>query len=323
MQDNKKAIGYYIGHIVDQDICYRASSGGIGTAIVKYLFSFPEYKTSVTFYFDEENCRYIPKLIYQASDINICGSIYQDIDLVGFIRQHLSEISGGIVLTCLPCQVNAIRALLEKHNIPNFIISFVCSGQTTLEGTYCYYRFLGIKKENIKKMQYRGNGWPSGIQIFLKDGTEINRDNYSEPWSLIHRSVLFRPKRCFFCKKDTSYASDISLADPWLDEYIAHDKIGNTMFLVNTNLGQRILLDMSSKNIINTVRSSWELYCKAQAPNVNKEIYVYNKQNFLRMEQKIVENRIYHRVFSLTPFNMKIHLYLMRILDKIYMKRYE
>ena len=142
-------------------------------------------------------------------------------------------------------------------------------------------------------------------------------------WLLIHRSVLFRPKRCFFCKKDTSYASDISLADPWLDEYIAHDKIGNTMFLVNTNLGQRILLDMSSKNIINTVRSSWELYCKAQAPNVNKEIYVYNKQNFLRMEQKIVENRIYHRVFSLTPFNMKIHLYLMRILDKIYMKRYE
>lgn len=38
MQDNKKAIGYYIGHIVDQDIRYRASSGGIGTAIVKYLF---------------------------------------------------------------------------------------------------------------------------------------------------------------------------------------------------------------------------------------------------------------------------------------------
>lgn len=323
MQENKKAIEYYIGHAVDQEIRYHASSGGVGTAVIKYLLSLPEYKTSVTFHFDEENCRYIPKLVYKVSDINICGSIYQDIDLINFMRQHLNEIKGGIVMTCLPCQVNAIRALLNKNNITNFIISFVCSGQTTLEGTYCYYRFLGIKKENVRKMQYRGNGWPSGIQILLKDGTKIYRENHSEPWSLIHRSSLFRPKKCFFCKKDTSYNSDISLADPWLDEYISHDKVGNTMFLVNTKFGQQILSNMLVNNIIVFQRSSCDLYIKAQWPNVRKKIYVCNKQKFLRMEQKFAENRIYRHIFSMTPFNMKMHLFFMRVLDKICMKIYE
>lgn len=317
MQDNKKAIGYYIGHAIDQDIRYRASSGGVGTAIVKYLFSFPEYQTSVTFYFDEENCCYIPKLIHQASDINICGSIYQDIDLVHFIRQHLSEIRGGIVLTCLPCQVSAIRTLLDRHRIPNFIISFVCSGQTTLEGTYCYYRFLGVKKENIKKMQYRGNGWPSGIQILLKDGAEIYRDNYSEPWSLIHRSALFRPKRCFLCKKDTSYASDISLADPWLDEYRENDKIGYTMFLVNTKRGFSLIQEMENKSILQLKISSVQDYMIAQGHTVAAKVKALQERKFNHILSIMGGNVVYKKIVTLSPCMLKLHMILIRNIHKI------
>ena len=43
----------------------------------------------------------------------------------------------------------AVRQLLSKANIKNFILSYCCSGQTTIEGTWKYYELLGIKKEDV------------------------------------------------------------------------------------------------------------------------------------------------------------------------------
>ena len=34
-----KALAYYVGYSTDKEIRHKASSGGVGTAIIKYLFS--------------------------------------------------------------------------------------------------------------------------------------------------------------------------------------------------------------------------------------------------------------------------------------------
>ena len=145
----------------------------------------------------------------------------------------------------MPCQVQGIRSVLDRNNINNFIISFCCSGQTTLEGTWLCYRYMGIDKSQVINMQYRGNGWPSGIQIELFDGKKIYKNNYTNPWRLMHQSKLFRPKRCLMCKEDISYKADVSLADPWLGKYKISDKIGHTMFLINTEKGLAFIEDTS------------------------------------------------------------------------------
>ena len=49
-----KALAYYIGYSTDDLIRYKASSGGIGTSIIKYLLSTSEYDTSMTFVYDKE-----------------------------------------------------------------------------------------------------------------------------------------------------------------------------------------------------------------------------------------------------------------------------
>lgn len=100
-----KALAYYVGYSTDKEIRHKASSGGVGTAIIKYLFSLPEYSTSITFVYDKEKCGYILKLIHSFDEFNICGSIYQDIDIFSFIKNNLSNIKDGIVLSCMPCQV--------------------------------------------------------------------------------------------------------------------------------------------------------------------------------------------------------------------------
>lgn len=271
MTEQRNPIGYYIGHVNDAVHRYKAASGGIGTMLQKYLLSTGQYGTSITFLFNSEKYMYEPKLIHSAEEVNICGSIYQDISIAHFVRDHIKEISNGIVVSCPPCQVSIIRNMLKKEGIPCFIISFCCSGQTTIEGTWKYYELLGIKKEDVVNMQYRGNGWPSGIQIWLKDGTKIYHDNYTEPWKTMHASWFYRPKRCFFCTFDTSKTADVSLADPWIKDYLEKDKTGSTLFMINTKIGLNAICTLYEKGIFVYKSTDYNHYYNAQRPNIEKK----------------------------------------------------
>ena len=306
MAEQRKPLGYFIGHVNDSEHRYKASSGGIGTILQKHLLSTGQYSTSITFQFNAKRCMYEAKLIHTAEEVNICGSIYQDINIAQFVRDHIKEISNGIVVSCPPCQVTAIRNMLNKEGIPCFIISFCCSGQTTIEGTWKYYELLGIKKEDVVNMQYRGNGWPSGIQIWLKDGTKIYHDNYTNPWKAIHTSWLYRPKRCFFCIFDTSYTADISLADPWLENYKRYDNEGNTLFVINTTLGQKTIKQLKTSDIISYEEISSDIYRTAQENNLLKKIYVHNQKKRLKRISRFTNNSFIRHLFSNNIFMMRL-----------------
>lgn len=310
MTEPRKPIGYYIGHVKDAEHRYKASSGGIGTILQKYLLSTGQFGTSITFLFNAEKCMYEPKLIYSAEEVNICGSIYQDIDIAHFVRDHINEISNGIVVSCPPCQVSVIRNMLKKEGIPCFIISFCCSGQTTIEGTWKYYELLGIKKEEVVNMQYRGNGWPSGIQIWLKDGTKIYRDNYTEPWDTLHSSWLFRPTRCFYCTYSTSWISDISLADPWIDDYKQKDKEGNTLFVINTELGLNIIKQLKNNESITYLEANSGLFDTAQKNNISKASEVINQKKRIHRVQRLLAIPTIHNIFSQSITLMRLFVKL-------------
>lgn len=308
---------YYIGYTTNEDDRWKASSGGLGTAITRYLLSQPEYGTSVTFRFNREKCMYEPLLIHNADDINVCGSIYQDIDIPRFLQEHIEHIKGGIIVSCTPCQVTSVRQILTKNRIPHFIISFCCSGQTTIEGTWKYYELLGIHKKDVTNMQYRGNGWPSGIQIWLKDGTVIRKDNYTEPWVTMHRSHLFRPKRCFYCKLDTGRNADIALADPWLDKFRKNDRIGNSILVVNTETGKRVIEAMIIKSDIELYPMTFDEYALAQQNNLKKAEYARTQKAYIRKVLKLQSLYSYWNWASLNGKNMRRHMSILRQLHRI------
>ena len=255
---------------------------------------------------------YEPRMVYSAEDVNVCGSIYQDINIYEYVKDNIGNIRSGIVLTCPPCQVAVIKQLLKRHQIPAFIISFCCSGQTTIEGTWRYYEFIGIKKENVINMQYRGNGWPSGIQIWLKDGTQVYHENFTEPWSTIHKSGLFRPKRCYYCKLDTNYKADVSIADPWLEEYKLNDKIGHTLFVVNSEQGMNTISKMQKEDIISFIKTDYNTFYKAQKNNIEKEIRVESQQIYLKWITRLVACHYYTYFFSRSLCLMQLHLWIRR-----------
>lgn len=310
---------FYIGYANDDKLRYKASSGGVGSALIKYLLENGEYGTSIIFVFDKEKCQYEPRLINDFTDYNNYGSIYQDTDTVGFIKNNINNIQNGIVVTCMPCQVKAIKSILGRNNIKHFIISLCCSGQTTVQGTWCYYKLLGIRKEDVYGIQYRGNGWPSGIQIKLKNGDIIKKDNYTYPWTLIHESMLFRPKRCLSCTIKTSPNADVSLADPWLKEYMENDKIGNSVVICNDKGGQ-IVREMLDRSIVNLKEVNEYTYVNSQKGTIQKK----SKANQYKRYNKIVgrmgkDNTLYKSFFTSSATMMKIHnviLHLIKILFK-------
>lgn len=141
----------HIGCATDPDIRYKATSGGIGSAILKYLFESKIIQTSITFDYNNEDLQYIPRLIYRYEDYNVTGSIYQEIKLIQFIKQHIHEIRGGFACFVLPCQARAIRSILEKAGITNFIIGLTCSSQQNIEATYYFLKRIHIEKKMFQK----------------------------------------------------------------------------------------------------------------------------------------------------------------------------
>lgn len=307
---------YYIGYSTDETIRYRSSSGGIGSAIIKYLLETGMFGTSITFVFNKEECLYAPMFIYDYKDYNNCGSIYQDINTVSFIKNNLDKIKNGVVVTCMPCQVRPIRSLLERNNIKNFIISLCCSGQTTVQGTWCYYKFLHINKKHIVGMQYRGNGWPSGIQIMLDDGSIIKYANWTYPWTLIHSSLLYRPNRCVGCKFKTVPDSDINLADPWLKEYEDNDKIGNSVVIVNTEEGLLVLKKILEQGEAVLKEVDESTYILSQKGTIENKKLKSQNCRFNKLTKRLSNSKAYVKIVSLSPFLMKIHVKGISILKR-------
>lgn len=307
---------YYIGYSTDGDIRYRSASGGVGTAIIKYLLDRNEYGTAMTFVFDKTVCRYEPKLIFAFADYNNCGSIYQDTDTIRFIKENLQNIRNGIIVTCMPCQVKPIRSILNSNHIKHLIISLCCSGQTTVQGTWLYYSMLGIRKEDVDCIQYRGNGWPSGIQIWLNNGEIIKKDNYTFPWTLIHQSLLFRPKRCLGCTFKTSPAADISLADPWLKEYMDNDRVGNSVVICNET-GDNVIRQMVEARSLDLRSVDESVYVSSQLGTIQAKSKANRNKAFNRIIGRMgSEKSFYKKWATSSERRMKIHLRLLKFLRR-------
>ena len=305
----------FVGYASDLNIRYASSSGGITTAIIKYLFDCKLINTVLGCTFNVNKCCYELKLIYSYNEYELTGSVYQDLDVIGFIRRNIKSIKGNILIICAPCQVKPIKYILNKNRIKSIIIDYFCSGQTTLEGTYCYYNFLGIKKTDVLNIRYRGNGWPNGIEIKLKNGKLIKKNNYTEPWSTLHRSGLFRPKRCHFCKLSESTDADISVGDPWLEQY-KNDDVGHTLFLVHTKEGLNIIEDMKSKSIAMVKEVDYSFFTTSQKPNIEKKRKVNTNINGIKICLALMTNQMYRTWATKNIHNMKFHIKILRYIIK-------
>lgn len=225
----------------DEKTRYQSSSGGVVATLVRYMFETHRIQTTVGYEFDKYNW-FEPRLICSYADYQIVGSIYHELQLIKFLKDNLNNIKNNILITCLPCQVKPIRKILIDNKIDSFIVALTCSAQMSRGATRFLFKKIGIKENDIKFFRYRGNGWPSGVQIKTITNEYFFHNNKSI-WTDIFNSHLFSLNRCFSCKDTFGLDADISVADPWIERYTTADNIGATTVLAHTSRGNELIKD--------------------------------------------------------------------------------
>ncbi len=308
----------YIGYSVDPIIRYKATSGGVGSSIVKYFFEQKLIDYALSFKFNQEDLKYYPCLVTSFHDYNISGSIYQEFDMVNFYRQKLSESVSGkrIVLFTLPCHTPLVKSLAKKYDINVFIIGLTCSSQQDYKATEYLFKRININTKNISFYQYRGNGWPSGIQISLKNSDKKYVPNNGSIWTKIFHSRLFIQKRCFKCQDTLNRNSDIVLADPWLKEHTSSEKIGKTLFSAYTTKGLRIVKDCLRLNYLSADIIEDEKLIMSQKSTIERKLSYKKNPKYRNFLIYLVNNGIYRFLVLHSKFFFDAHIKLRTWIEK-------
>ena len=312
----------FIGYALDENLRRSATSGGVGSAIVKYLFDSGKIDYALSFKYDIDKICYIPCIVDKFEDYVVCGSIYHEIPLVESVKKCLEhKKKGRIVLFSLPCQTRALRYICEKKGFKAIIIGLTCSSQQTKEATTYLLSRLGINCSNVKHLQYRGNGWPGGISIKTKDGRLYFVKNIGSIWMKIFHSRLFIQSQCFGCTNTLNSYADIVLADPWLKEYIEKETLGQTLFASYTIEGDEIVNNCVSEFYISSMPVDNNLFYTSQISTINRKKSYKLHPTVRRFMKSIFLNTTYHHIVLLSPLFFKIHCKLKELIEYFILRR--
>lgn len=305
----------YIGYSNDNNLRVKGTSGGIGSTLIKYLFDKNIIKSSISFKYDSTTLQYQPYIIHSYEDYKIVGSIYHEINIISFIKKHMNEIKGDFACFCLPCQARAIRSILKRNNINSILIGLTCSSQQSIEATKYLLKREHINPDEVSLIQYRGNNWPSGIQITLKNGNKFFISNNNSIWTKIFHSRLFILPQCFKCSNTLNTFSDISLADPWLDNFIKEEKVGKTIIMLNNEKGEDLFYKCVKEQYILVSKLDENLVLKSQQGTIERKLkYLHNKK--ITRIKKIWLSPLYRKIVTANNLFFFLHIKLKSFIER-------
>jgi coenzyme F420 hydrogenase subunit beta len=241
------------GYATDPEIRYKASSGGVATALA--LFCLEKQQASAVLQIgasSEAPLRNVPVFSRTRDELLACtGSRYAPAATCSQL-QEIAEARTPCVFVGKPCDIAALRKSqtnneqIKKNVI--LAISIFCAGTPTSNGTYALLDSLGVSQDQVKNLRYRGWGWPGVTTVEVKASDNDQRQmSYEQSWgNILSKHSQFR---CRLCPDSTGEFADISCGDPWYRD-IEPDEPGRSLVLARTEHGRKVLRQaMDSKYI--------------------------------------------------------------------------
>ena len=207
----------WVAAAADPEIRQLGSSGGVLSAIQIHLLErgIVDYvvSTRVSAHDPLENETAICRT--RADVLAATGSRYAPSAPLRRIGELLAA-PGRFAFVGKPCDVAALRRLALHDprvdaKVP-VMLSFMCAGVPSLVGTECILDRLGVRREEVVRFRYRGDGWPGFAKATLRDGTERSM-SYEDSWRhILSPHVQWR---CKLCPDGTGEFADIACADAW------------------------------------------------------------------------------------------------------------
>jgi len=255
----------YIGHATDYDIRYNSSSGGLVTALLIFALEEGLIDGALVTRMKKDNPLEPEPFIARTKEeiIEASKSKYCPVPANIALKEILaSKEEERFAVVGLPCHIHGIRKAeqINKNLKEKIVLHFglLCGHAPNFMGTEFFLQKLNIKKEDVKKLDYRGKGWPGNITITLKDDREIviSRVGSERSRSLnLHYETAFHlhffQKRCLVCCDGICELADISFGDTWmLPELVSDEKIGKSLIISRTEIGERVLQNATYKGIV-------------------------------------------------------------------------
>lgn len=245
-------VGYYrsiyISNAADSAVRKQGASGGVVTALLLGLLKRKEISAAVTVRMNIDKPWLAEAAVATLPDdiIKSSQSKYVVMPLSSVFREF-ADIRGDIAFVGLPCHIHAVR-LLEKNNWPHikktkYAIGIFCGFNMDYKATDFLINKSGIRRNDIKSLQYRGGDWPGGFCIIAKDGKRF----FVEKHIYNYLNLMFIPKRCLVCPDLTNEFADISIGDAWKGN---SSHLGYSTVIVRTKKGVDLINNASlSKDI--------------------------------------------------------------------------
>jgi coenzyme F420 hydrogenase subunit beta len=246
-------INVFIAYATDSNIRYHSASGGVATALIRYLLENDRVEVVLM-----PKLRFKHGLAYGIWDVisdpkEICkhsGSIYTPTFGFSKVLTYALNKFRRIAITTLPCQAKAVKKLLNAQRLDRdiFIIGLYCNNTPSILATKYALNVFSIRIEDVESISYRGRGWPGYTTIKTKNAT------ICVPFPLFWDSGFgqyFYERGCYLCNDQTNSSADLSFADPWTLPYESIRKLGGaTLVVVRSEKGLKFLEDAISSGYI-------------------------------------------------------------------------
>ena len=301
-------ISCYVGHSTEKKLRYQLASGGIATVLLTFMLEKGMIDGAIVTKMNKKSPLEPEVFIAKSTEEIIAASKSKYCPVhVNTALKYVLDHDEKIAIVGLPCHINGLRKaeLFNKKLRKKIIIriGLFCSNTISFQGTeFLLNRVLHIKVEDILKLDYRGKGWPGGMTIKLKEGTEK-----FFPLVFYHGYLNlppFIPSACLFCSDHTNELADISLGDAWLPEFGANN-IGESIIIVRTKLGEEILQQVISSGKLETKEIDSNKVLASQEANL------YFKKHRLKARISLL------RILSREKIGLKTKLFESDIVDYI------
>jgi len=237
-------INCYVGHSTDEMIRNRSASGGLATALIAFALERKMIDGAIVTRMSRVNPLEPEVFISRSREetISAAKSKYCPVPL-NIALKNISNQDGKFAVVGLPCHIQGIRkAEMIQKELKNKIVLHIglfCSHTVNFLGTEFLLQRMNVKVNEVINLDYRGEGWPGGMTVTLRDGKKMFLPS-SFYWRYFFSPYFFTPIHCTLCQDQTNELADISIGDAWLPELMKHND-AESIIMTRSDVGDKLL----------------------------------------------------------------------------------
>jgi coenzyme F420 hydrogenase subunit beta len=287
----------FLAHASDHDTRKKAATGGVLTALAKFLVG----SERVKFVLHSRPSQQEPtfgehQLSFNEADVSKgTGSIYGPTAPLREIKSTL-DLNQPFAFIGKPCDIAALRnlALFDKRveKLIKYWLAPVCGGYVPPTAMNKFLSTRGLTQTDLKQFCYRGEGCPGRVEFETNDGRTWDADML-EPFGGYDEHSWQLPYRCKICPDGTGEAADIVAGDQW--ENASPDPVkaltdpGTNAVIVRTSAGEKLMVEAQNAGYI-TLENQFDLrwYDTCQPHQISKKKSIRARWDGLAAEGRLV-----------------------------------